>query len=77
MRNIQTSAARQSASGGGGGGGVGSAIAGTLLFSVGVGGGVVGYAAFDEKFRKTLEESVPGEKTKLVVLKQYFLITLI
>jgi len=68
LRNIQTSAARQSASGGGGGGGVGSAIAGTLLFSVGVGGGVVGYAAFDDKFRKTLEESVPGSQDVLDVV---------
>ena len=61
MRRLQTSAIRHSgAPGGQGGSGVASAIAGTLLFTVGVGGGVVGYAAFDDKFRKTLEENVPG-----------------
>ena len=49
-----------SSGGGGGGGGAGKAIAGTLLISAGLGGGVVGYAAFDDEFRKTLEESVPG-----------------
>ena len=53
------------ASSGGGGGGAGKAVAGTLLFSVGVGGGVVGYAAFDPEFRKTLEDSVPGSEDVL------------
>jgi hypothetical protein len=50
----------RNASSGGGGGGAGKAVAGTLMFTVGVGGGVLGYAALDPDFRKTLEESVPG-----------------
>jgi len=61
-RTFRTSAIKLSAAGAGQGGGAGSAIAGATLFTIGVGGGVFGYAAFDDKFRKMLEESVPGSQ---------------
>jgi mitofilin len=64
LRLLQTSAVRHSGASSGGGRAA-SAIATTLLFTIGVGGGVVGYAAFDDKFRQTLEESVPGGKDVL------------
>ena len=62
MRRLQTSAVKYSTNPSSQGSGVGSALVGTALFTVGVGGGVVGYAAFDDKFRKNLEESVPGTR---------------
>ena len=56
------------ASSGGGGGGVGKAVAGSLMFTTGVGGGVLGYAAVDKDFRKTLEDGLPGSRDILNVI---------
>jgi len=50
---------RAASSQAGGGGGV-KVLAGTVLVTAGTAGGVVGYCALDEDFRKTVEESVPG-----------------
>jgi len=62
IRTFRTSAIKWSPAGTGHSGGAGSVIAGATLFTIGVGGGVFGYAAFDDKFRKMLEESVPGSQ---------------
>jgi len=62
IRTFRTSAIKWSPAGTGHGSGAGSVIAGATLFTIGVGGGVFGYAAFDDKFRKMLEESVPGSQ---------------
>lgn len=53
------------ASSGGGGGGLGKVLAGTVMFTTGVGGGVLGYAALDPDFRKTLEAGLPGSEDVL------------
>jgi len=50
------------ASTGGGGSGAGKAVAGTILVTAGIGGGVVGYASVDNDFRKTVEQTVPGSE---------------
>jgi len=54
-----------SSSGGGGGGGTGKLVAGSVLLTVGVGAGAVGYAAVDAEFRKTLQTAVPGSEDAL------------
>jgi len=43
-------------------GGLAKAMAGTALFSAGVGGGVLGYAAIDQDFRKLVQDNVPGSE---------------
>ena len=51
--------------GGGGGGGAGKVVAGTVLLTAGVGGGVVGYSAVDAEFRKLVQDTVPGSEDLL------------
>ena len=50
---------------GGGGGGAGKVVAGTVLLTAGVGGGVVGYSAVDAEFRKLVQATVPGSEDLL------------
>jgi len=50
---------------GGGGGGAGKVVAGTVLLTAGVGGGVVGYSAVDAEFRKLVQDTVPGSEDLL------------
>jgi len=49
----------------GGGGGAGKVVAGTVLLTAGVGGGVVGYSAVDAEFRKLVQDTVPGSEDLL------------
>jgi len=49
-------------------GGVAKGLAGTALFSAGVGGGVLGYAAIDQDFRKLVQDNVPGSEDVLKMI---------
>jgi len=56
---------RHASSGGNAGGGAAKVVAGTTLFTLGLGGGALGYAAVDPTFRKMFQETVPGSEQVL------------
>jgi len=62
---IQLNSVRQASSGRASGGGAGKLVAGTALFTVGLGAGAIGYASVDSDFRKIVQDTLPGSEEAL------------